>query len=326
MTTLSSTVVNQILPRVLARRNLQANRPIPLLVNLANQYSIEGLPTQTKRLNRWADHGPATAGTEGTTFSTLTTQSMAAAVDLTPTEAAMMLAFITDEAVEKLGNGYANALELFQSNDIASQIAVLETVAMSIMSGIEEKRERDLAALFASLTNTTGALASDMSLTVLESAIFTSDTLEQLHTDRVAVLGPRGVSDLRKELQVSSGGTQGVLWGNTTAPMVTDASAGEVGRIWVPIIQLSQSTTPTSGTVPGAGGHVGALILRGSGNPEDDGGSGQVGLLQYVEGRRPTFGSELKLRDRGLDLLGNCKYAVGIRAQDFGVQMLYDDA
>jgi hypothetical protein len=326
MTTLSSTVANQIVPRLLAMRPLSAQRPRPILTELANQYSIEGLNTNTKRLNRWADHGPATAGTEGTTFSTLTTMSMQTAVDLTPVEAAMMLAFVTDEAVEKLGLGFANALELFQSNNVDAILAACEPFADSILNGIEEKRERDLAALFTSATNTVGALTGDMSLTILEQAIFTADTLEQVHTDRVCVLGPRGISDLRKELQVSSGGVQGVLWGNQRAPMVGEQPAGLVGEIWVPMYQLSQSVVPTSGTVPGTGGHVGALLLRGQGNPEDIGGSGQTGALQYVEGRRPTFATDFKLRDRGLDLLGNCKYAVALRAQDAIVGVLYDDA
>lgn len=319
-------LLKQVLPRLLAERVLLANRPLPVLLPLINQYSIEGLPTSTLRLNRWADHGAATSATEGVTFSTETELSMGTEVDLTPTEAAMMLAKITDYAVEKTGLGYANALELFHSGDIESILAVIEPEAINLTKGIEEKLEKDIASLFTSFTNTAGAVGSDMSLSTLEAAIFTADTLEQPHTDRVCVLGPRGVSDLRKELMVTSGGAQGVMWGNTSAPIAANAPAGQVGEIWVPIYQISQSIVPVSGTVPGAGGHVGALLLRGVGNPEQAGGSGQVGSIAMCEGRGLTFATDFSLRDRALDVAGIHKYAVAVRAQDLAVGILYDDA
>jgi hypothetical protein len=329
MTTSSTTITNQILPRLLAARVLMAPRPVPIMLPMVNQYSIQGLPTQNLRLNRWADPGPGTTATEGTTFSTVTDFTMVSAVDINPTEAAVMLGKITDEAVEKQGNGYDNALELFQSNNINAQLAVMEPEAISVMMALDERLERDLAGLFTSATNTVGVLTNDMSLSVLEQAIFTADTLEQpnnLLQNRVAVLGPRGVSDLRKELMVTSGGVQGVMWANGQAPQTQSAQAGQVGRIWVPIFQLSQTVVPTSGTVPGTGGHVGALILAGRGNPEQEGGSGELGSIAFVEGRRPTFASSLVLRDRSLDFLGIHKYGFALRAQDLIVGILYDDA
>src|ERR1051326_1721670 len=148
MTTSSTTLTSQILPRLLAERVFSAARPVPILLHIVNPYSIEGFNNPTLLLNRWGDTGPATTATEGTTFSTVTDFSMASAVDITPTEGAVMLGKVTDEAVERSGAGYANALELFQSNDVNAQLAVLEPEAMQVMQSLDERLENVLAALF----------------------------------------------------------------------------------------------------------------------------------------------------------------------------------
>jgi hypothetical protein len=119
---------------------------------------------------------------------------------------------------------------------------------------------------------------------------------------------------------------QGVLWGQTSAPLAANAQAGQVGQIWVPIYQIAQTVVPTSGVVPGAGGHVGALILTGSGNPEVAGGSGEMGSIAYVEQAGLQFSTSLNHDLRAIQLMAVAKYGVALRAQNLIVGMLYDDA
>lgn len=322
--TTATTLTKQILPRILAERVQMGARPVPILLQLVNQYSINGLPTTVLRLNRWADHGVATTATEGTAFTTVTELTMGTEIDLTPTEAAVMMAQITDNAVEKSGLGYANALELFNSGDLASQLAVLEPEALNLAAGCAEKLEKDLAALLEGFSNSVGAVTTAASIANLEAAIFTSDTLEQPHTDRVFVLSPKAVSDIRKELMVTSGGVAGQMWGNQSAPIAANVPAGQVGEIWYPIFQLSQSVVKST-TVSSDVGYSNGLILRGVGNPEQAGGSGQVGAIAFCEGRPLTFAADLVLRSRALDVIAIHKYAVAERADDFGVRILCND-
>lgn len=321
----AGTLAKQILPRILAERVQMGARPVPILLQLVNQYSIAGLSAAKLRLNRWSDHGAATTATEGVAFSTVTTLSMGTEIDLEPSEAAVMLAQITDGAVEKSGLGYANALELFQSGDLAAQLSVLEPEAMNLAAGCAEKLEKDLAALLEGFSNSVGAVTAACAIADLEAAIFTSDTLEQPHTDRVFVLSPKAVSDIRKELMVTSGGVAGQMWGNQAAPYAANVPAGQVGEIWYPIFQMSNSVVKTT-TVSGQTGYSNGLILRGSGNPEQAGGSGQVGAIAFCEGRPLTFATDLVLRSRALDLIAIHKYAVAERADDFGVRILCNDA
>jgi len=67
------------------------------------------------------------------------------------------------------------------------------------------------------------------------------------------------------------------------------------------------------------------LIVKGSGNPEEEGGSGEVGSLVVCEGRAPTFSSDFALRGRAVDLLGVHRYAVALRGADIGVKILAND-
>lgn len=325
MATLSATYLNKLIPRILADKALAAPRPFPVMLPLVNQYSIAGMRSPTLRLNRWADHGPATTATEGVAFATTTDWTLASPVDLTPLEAAVMRGRITDDAVA-MGSGYVNALELFQSNDVNALVAVLQAEATSLMSGVQERLERDLANLFVTATNTVGALTADCTLAVLEQALFVADTLEQpnnLIKNRTFVLGPRGVSDVRVNMQPLTG----TIWGGVIPPLATTNTAGPVGMIWqTPIVQLSQTVVPTSGIVPGTGGHIGALILRGVGNPEQDGGSGEVGSIAFCEKVPPTIASDFVLLERSADIMIVHKYAAALRAQDLIVGVLYDDA
>jgi hypothetical protein len=321
----STTYVKNQIPRVLADRVLAAATPTPILLQLANQYSIAGRPTNTLRLNRRADVGPATAATEGTAFTTETSFSFGTEIELTVSEAAAMLGQITNRAVEETGLGYENALELFQSNNIEDIVAVCSAEAEIILKAINEKREADLAALLASMGNTVGDLTADLTLDILEQAIFTSDTLEQPHDNRAFVFSPRGISFIRKILMTTSGGVQGVLHQGKTEFM-DGVGAGYVARILdTPVYKMSQSMVQTSGTVPGTGGHLGCLMLVGSGNPEVAGGSGQVGALQYCEKSAVEFSSDFVLRGRAVDLLGIARYAVALRAADFAVAIRHND-
>lgn len=320
-----------IAPRILADRILGANRPgSALLASLANIYSLRGEKSGVKTLNKLGDSGPATAGTEGTAFTTETVLSYDTAVDLTPTEAAMRLMVVTNRVIQQR-SGYDNALALFNSGNVDAIVAALDIEARDIMSSLMEKLEADLAALFSSLSSSVGALASDFSLDVVEQALFTFDILDlpaNAVARRAICASPRFVSDIRRELQVTSGGVQGVMWGSQQSLVAQSSDGVEpiAALFGVPVYQMSQSIVPTSGTVPGSGGHVCALIVRGSGNPEEEGGSGEVGTLQFCEGAAPQFAVDFSGRGRSVDLLGVHDYAVALRTTGFGVKILGDDA
>lgn len=327
----TTTHATAILPRVLADRVLDPSRPsMPLLASMANLYSIAGKKSGVLRLNRLGDSGPATAATEGSSFTTETSTSYGTAVDLTPVEAAARLMKVSQRALQQR-TGLEDALSLYQSNNVAQIVAALDLEARDIVKALDEKMDADLAALFASLSSSVGALTTDFSLSVLEQAIFNLDIAE-LPADALArrayVLSPRAMSDIRRELQVTSGGVQGVMWGSQQMLVAPSSnSLDPVANLFgIPVYQMSQSIVPTSGTVPGTGGQVCALIVRGIGDPEVDGGSGAVGTLQVCEAGPPKFATDFVVRDRSIDVLGIHEYAVALRGTDFGVQILGDDA
>lgn len=322
----STTYSDQQLSEALAERFLLEPQAKRVVIGLVNTYSIAGRPTKSLKLNRWDDPGLASAATEGTAFTSLT-QFDTTAQSLTPTEGAVMMSLITNDAVETRVPGMTGVAEVMNDGSLQQKIAALAPEAGLIMRAIEKKIESDLTALFAGLSRSSSpASGSDLALSHFDAGLLKLEGGEDLpHEDIVASLDSEQLGNIRTELMVTSGGVSGNLWSRDIASIVElrpdVARNGLKGvLLGVPVYQHSKAARQTAN---GGDDVVGAIFLRGTGDPELSG-SGQPGCFAYVEGRAPVFTVEGDHRERGGEIQGNGKYAVGERVDLWGVKFVSD--
>ncbi len=320
--TTSTTQANLHLSEVLGRAAMEEARPRVIAGQFANMYDIAGRNADNLKLNRFTDVGPATTATEGTTFSTVTTMGVETPVTLTPTEAAVMLAELTDDAIELVG-GYESARAIAQSGSLEQQVLMLSDTAARLNRSALEKFEADMVAEFANATTSVGATTVDIDLGVFEEAIYSLDIAEIPGLrEYVACLHPRQVSDLRRALAVNSGGLQGSVHVGQIVDRIENPMNFAFSLLGVDVFGYDKSAEVTANTGADV---VGAMFKPGYGNPEDpQGGSGEIGALQFCQGRRKQYSTYSDHKERSVELMVNWKYDIALRDADLIVKIVTD--
>ena len=227
---------------------------------------------------------------------------------------------ITNDAVELTGR-FPNAAALLQSNDIGAQLEVLRPFAANLLRAAMEKAEVDCVAMFAGLSTSVGTTTADIDLAVFEEAIYNLDIAEPASRQYMAALHPRQISDLRRILNVTSGGVAGQVYSGKNFDHAGNTPNGfQYNLMGVDVFQYDKSAELTANA---AADVVGAMFVAGTGAPEQ-GGGGEPGTFAFVEGRAPTFTSDYILRARGVDLMINWKYAPAERVDAWGVKIVTD--
>lgn len=317
--TTSTSIADMLFSEVLGQEALASASPRPVVTQFFNQYSLEGQRSKVLALNTYADPGPATAGVEGTTFSTVTTLGLDSRVNITPVESAVMLAQVTDDAIENL-TGFSHAAQLMLEGSLDQKLQVFRSQAARLAKAAVEKAETDAVALFANASQSVGTTQQNLSQADIADAIYTLEISEAPNRGFVACLAPRQIHDLRNELMVTSGGVQGVYHAGKSADHVDNLNGFKMNVLGIDVFQYDESAKLSSGDGYDC---IGAVFVPGSGAPELDG-SGQAGAYAMVEARAMDFRLDHDLRERATDIMVNWKYAVAERKDAWTVKVLSD--
>jgi len=318
MSTTSTSQTELILSEVMGDLALEEARPRNVALQFCNRYSIAGLGSKNLKLNRYDDIGVAGTATEGTDYTTETEQTLSQ-ITATPTEAAVLMSQITEDCAELTGR-FESVNALMASSDIQTQMSVLRPFASNLGRAAFEKAETDVVAAFGNLSTTVGTTTVDIDLGVFEEAIYNLEIAEPQDRDYVAVLHPRQISDLRRALLVTSGGVAGVMHTNQSADHVDNINGFKFNLLGINTYQYDKSAELTANSGDDV---VGAMFVRGTGQPEL-GGGGTPGTFAFVEGRAMDFRIAHVLRARAADVMVNWKYAVAERVDAWGVGIITD--
>jgi hypothetical protein len=318
----STTFATNILNEILAQRVIAAPKPKNILINHVNVDSIYGGHSLSKEYPVYSDLGAAATATEGTDFSTITTLSYASTITVTPTEAAVALAQVTDRGVRREAGGPGDVAAAFASHDQAAMLRILEPHAMRMGNMVFEKLETDLQALLDDFSDTAGSTGNDLTVANMLTAIYKIKENETEHDDYAFFLHPQQVADLRTAL-IGASGLTGVVWtSQADASLVNsrrdlDMSGFAGSFLGIPVFELSPSPNP----LPNSGADVaGALMCRGVGAPD----VGQVGAIVMLEGKPLEVVCDYDVTLRAAEVLVVWEYAVAEIKDSHGVSIITD--
>jgi len=224
ITTLSS-ANRHTATEILSQQALMANSPALLRMHslVHTDFTMDGANSLTRKINKYADQGVASAGAEATDPSPIPTVELdnAAAVSGAVSMGVKEVAELSEDLVTtELGLTSSQAYALFTDQVAipeASWTNMLRPYIMQMAKMGYRKIETDIIALMASLSNTVGdGSAAVIELIDLCTAIFQ-------HRKQNPTLGPQfgrfalytnQIERLTKEALFAAGGIGGSLWNN----------------------------------------------------------------------------------------------------------------
>ncbi len=299
---------------------MEEERANIVAARLINYYSVQPGHT-SKQLSRWQNPGRAQAATQGVRF-TETTPLALDSLSLSPSEFAVMIVALTNDAVE-LRTKFDQVAELFNRGTFEEQVAAVLPEARIVGASLYETLEYETTGLFSGASRSVGSDAAALDIDDFDDALLMLEGDHDLpHDDIVACLDKEQHGNLRKQIAITSGGLQGTIWDRDLAGIVEHRANmprnGLKGALLgVPVFVHGKGVRQT---VNAGAGVVGGMMLRGWGAPED--GEGQVGALAFVQGRRIVWTLEGDHRERGAELQGNWKGITGERNDDFLVELV----
>lgn len=321
-TSTTTTWDSQILSEAIASRAVPANLPRQVVSGLVNRDSIDGEPTKTKQYPVMTDLGAASAATEGTDIAATQTMTMGTAVQASPTEAAAVVAEITNQAIRRRVPGLgANAVQaLIQQGQPGPIVDAVQDQATRLAMMCLETAEKSLVDLTAGFSNTVGSTGVDLTVADLIEATYQLQALETPHDDACFVLSPNQIYEVRLELASTSSASSSLWTQQADASFFNKNEAGngfQGSFMGYPVYAYSQSLAPSVN----AGADVaGALMLRGVGSFD----TGQVGALAFVEGAPLYFSTDFNLEGRSIKLGCIYEFASVELSDNFGISVISD--
>lgn len=198
---------------------------------------------------------------------------------------------------------------MYTVTDVSGRKSLLDvpTVAARGARAMTQKWETDVCTLFSSFSNSVGTTATALTLSAFQSAIFTLENADAPGT-YVAVLGPKGVENLRTEA-AAAGGT---IWGNASAGVST-LLPGAVGN------------TGFKGNLYGIDIYASTRVPND--NTDDDGAMFSVNeaiAMVWAWPLRVELERDASLRATEVVITSN--YAVAELRDAFGVEIKYSNA
>lgn len=320
----TTTQASNILNEILHDRILKALTPKSVVTQLFNHDSIDGAASLAKEYVKLADDGPATAGTEGNDFTTITTMGFDTTVTVTPTEAAVARADLTTRAMRRESPGMTadEVYGKFQSGDLMGLANLLADKAERLYRMCAEKLEVDACACIDDYSDTVGTSTQDLTIANMLDAIYKLEANEPEHEAFAWILHAEQVNTIRSLLlaQAAASASAGLWVAQADASLVNfnidAAKNGLKGSFLnIPVYQPSNSVNP----LPNAGADVaGALIAVGQGRP----GEGLRGPNVILEGHAPTFLIDVDPSARSVELLCIHEYAIGEITDAHGVSII----
>jgi len=290
--------------KYLSMRALGAARAQPRLLNLCNQYSLEGTNATKLSLSRFDDIGPADSIGLDVEYTGAAAFG-STAVDITPTRFAKggtvdmdtyIRRGVSVDQVRDAMNGLSMAITLddgvILSDEATSILGVLETAfgeeLRQTAGSLVVSAEAAVIADMAGFSQTAGVTNEVLTITKIDLGLAELEGVTLPHDDIFIMLHPKAVSDLRADSR--SGTTNGGFTDDLTTLLRYSAgieTRGLRGVVQgVPVYSYSpELTLYANGTTD----VVGMIGLRGVGNPEAPGGSGIPGALAFCVGHAPVF-------------------------------------
>lgn len=319
-----STQTDRVLAEIIAAKLLNASYPEIVASRHINvDMDMIGQPATAKAYPRLADDGAAGTASEASDITDVTTASLGTQLVLTPTEAAAIRFDLTDKVARKRAPGIASVHEALDTRNMPALFAIFGEEIMRQYKACYEKLEVDVMALLDDFSTTAGSSGVNMSLANARAALLSLTNKETgRQGDWAWVLAPVQVSDLIDEIAITGGGMGGGVW-TTDIQSIVNARPGLdpdglVGGLFgIPVYQTSTSTNPS----PNSGAdEAGALMVRGVGHPEGD----RPGALCMLIGEPIHTRFDVDVSKRETEIITIWEYAVGERADDFGISIITD--
>lgn len=313
---------NRILAEVIHERNLDASYPNLVATAHCSVDSIAGENALAKAYPRLGDEGAAADLTEGTTLSTVTTEAQGVQLVNTPAEIGDRRD-LTYRAIRRAMGGAADIETAIANGNMGAVVAALADSFMAQRKMILEALEVKVMALIDDFSTSVGSTGVDPDLSQAESAIFEFGELETAGEEQaVFLLANRHLSDLRREIGITSGGNQGAVWSGDVQSIMSVrpelSTTGLAGALFgVPAYRTSTSVNPS----PNAGADEASALLASGGmrGPDD-----QPGALLITEGDVMRHRWEDVVEDRAVKVVSVWEVAAGERADDMGVSWIAD--
>lgn len=281
------------------------HEPIKLVVlPTMNSASLAGLPTMTHRIPILSNLGEAGSATEGTEYTTLTSFGYDDPVDIPITEMGIVLMELTRQAIQRFYPAFAgDPLDIAKSGDLPAIVSMLQGPYNKAVRMIIRKLEKTAAALFASATNSVGAVGDTLSPANMILALYKMKLATYNHEDWRYILDPKGVMDLQNAMTAADYNASSwfqqadASFLNQRRDLANNGYKGSF--LGVPLFE----TTPdvlADVTVSSVVGKVQGLVAVGIGDAAVDG--AQVGWAEWVEGQQLNVNAQpLKLGKRGVE-------------------------
>lgn len=309
-------------------------------VNHANHYSLEGTGATALDLSRFGDIGLPDSISKGVEYTGEAAFS-STAVTLTPTRKTKAGTIDKDVYLRRVP-GYTLA-------DVKAAIDALDDVATGIEDddqsmllidrafGIETKQlvgsikegwEYDLVNLYASISGSVGTTTANMTITNFEDALATIEGASTLPHDDIIFHGaPRQIADLRADLRGSN--NTGTPFGENLSTILNFRAEDERARLMMGLkghvmgVLCYQQGPEVVQTANAAADVIGAMYLRGDGDPEVSG-QGKPGAFSIVVGGPVAISAQYHGNAFGVRLVVDQDNISGERVDNWACKVVTD--
>lgn len=291
-------VTNQDYGYWIAERFRMEPRPKSVLSQFINKYELNGRQTHTLQIGEWDSPGRAGSATEGVTFNTLSNATNTVR-QINASEFAIVQFAQTDAVAERMG--FQNCAEIMSRGSLEQKLQLVASKAQIFMGSLLESHEYELASAMKTFTRSKGTLASKLTVADVDDGhfvLFSSETLP--HENAVVTVDQSGVADLIESARAIAGTAFSFNLASIIEYRPDTPRTGLRGVLnGLPVYATSPEVKQTDGGT----GLYGAIMLEGSGAPEDHQTSGGVyGALGFVEKNRIQVTDEYKQRGRHLEV------------------------
>lgn len=321
----------------LAMRALTAMPGRGIVLNHVNHYMLDGAGATAKSLSRFDDIGAADSIGVGVEY-TGEAAFGSTAVDITPSRHAKggtidrdvylrRGGYTLDQVLSAINSLSAVVAPGEMSDEENMQVSTLDTAfgieIRQLLMSLKISAESLLIALFAGASQSVGTTTANLTIAQIDDGLARLEGVTLPHDDIVIIGHPQQVADLRADSR--SGTTNGGFTDDLTTLLrytpgiSTDGLRGQVQG--VPVYSYSPELTLTANA---AADVVGAIMVRGEGNPEDVGGSGKPGALALVAGHAPVLSMMAHPNTFGVRAVADQPLAAGERVDDWIVKIVSD--
>jgi hypothetical protein len=324
------------LAKKIAMRALAAMPGRGVVMNHVNHYMLDGNGATALSLSTFDDIGVADSIGSGVEY-TGEAAFGSTAVDITPTRHAKGGTIDKDTYLRRGGytldqvNAAINALPSIVSAEMTDdenmQVTIISTAfgieINQLLQSIRIAAEKLLIDLFAGASQSVGSTGANLTVAQIDDGLALLEGVTLPHDDLVIILHPRQVADVRADTR--SGTTNGGFTDDLTTLLRYSPGISTMGArgqvLGVPVYSYSAELALFANANADV---VGAIMVRGEGNPEQADGSGKPGALALVAGHAASIAAEPVANAFGVRLVADQPLGAGERKDAWIVKVVSD--